>query len=142
MIGNASFCLSSFPDHSIQSIQHATMFLVTSWSCDAALTLGSQAGHCLSCSCSFQVLATCREPRPGCLAFFTDQLRHNACASQVFIKKMLNYLAQMWSFKKVVLISDGCAALFKSKLTVLPLSHTLICLVQSPLKRSFLALTM
>ena len=57
-------------------------------------------------------------------------------------KKMLNYLAQMWSFKKVVLISDGCAALFKSKLTVLPLSHTLICLVQSPLKRSFLALTM
>ena len=102
----------------------ATMFLVTSWSCDAALTLGLQAGHCLSCSCSFQVLATCRELRPGCLAFFTDQLRHNACASQVFIEKTLNYLAQLWLFKKVVLISDGCAAQFVKTYSSSPQPYT------------------
>ena len=49
--------------------------------------------------------------------FFMDDLRHDACASQVFIEKTMNYLSQLWAFNRVIMISDGCAAQFKSKLS-------------------------
>lgn len=67
---------------------------------------------------------TCQELRRDCLVFFTDDLRHDACASQVFIEKTMNYLSQLRSFSRVIMISDGCAAQFKSKLPFFLLSHT------------------
>ena len=57
--------------------------------------------------------------------FLSDDLRHDAHFAQVCVQQVLQYLSSIVdSLKKVVLVSDGCAAQFKSKLPFLFLSHT------------------
>ena len=67
----------------------------------------------------------CGELRRDSLVFLSDDLRHDAHFAQVRVQQVLQYLPGIVnSLKKVVLVSDGCAAQFKSKLPFLFLSHT------------------
>ena len=57
--------------------------------------------------------------------FLSDDLRQDAHFAQVCVQQVLQYLSGIVdSLKKVVLVSDGCATQFKSKLPFLFLSHT------------------
>ena len=67
----------------------------------------------------------CGELRRDSLVFLSDDVRHDAHLAQVCVQQVLQYLSGIVdSLKKVVLVSDGCAAQFKSKLPFLFLSHT------------------
>ena len=68
----------------------------------------------------------CRELRHDEVAFLSDDLHKDASMSQMFIENILQRLQRNIgaSLKKVILVSDGCAAQFKSKLPFLLLSHT------------------
>ena len=68
---------------------------------------------------------SCGELRRDSLVFLSDDLCHDAHFAQVCVQQVLQYLSGIVdSLKKVVLVSDGCAAQFKSKLPFLFLSHT------------------
>ncbi|XP_076436127.1 uncharacterized protein LOC143275737 [Babylonia areolata] len=67
---------------------------------------------------------SCGELRRDNLVFLSDDLRHDACITQVFIENILEYVSKLRNMKKVLLVSDGCAAQFKSKLPFLFLARS------------------
>ena len=56
--------------------------------------------------------------------FFTDDLSPDAHAVHVCMPQVLQHLTNMLCVKKVIMVSDSCAAHFKSKLPFLFLLHT------------------
>ena len=56
--------------------------------------------------------------------FFTDDLSHDAHVVQMCMQQVLQHLTNVLCVKKVIMVSDGCAAQFKSKLPFLFLSRT------------------
>ena len=60
----------------------------------------------------------------NCWVFFTDDLSHDAHVVQVCMQQVLQHRTNVLCVKKVIMMSDGCAAQFKSKLPFLFLSHT------------------
>ena len=77
----------------------------------------------------FPVVVFCRcgcgELRRDSLVCLGDDLRRDAHLARVCAQQVLQYLSGIVdSLKKVVLVNDGCAAQFKSKLPFLFLSHT------------------
>lgn len=60
------------------------------------------------------------------IAFFNDDLRHDAYMTQAFVDRIVAVMHERLgsSLKKVILASDGCAAQFKSKLPFLLFSRS------------------
>ena len=68
--------------------------------------------------------AGCQQLRRDCPVFLSDDLNHDSHASQAFAQHVVAYLPTVRHSEKVVLVSDGCSAQFKSRLPFLYQSHT------------------
>ena len=62
--------------------------------------------------------------RESLVFFFTDDLSHDAHVVQMCMQQVLQHLTNVLCVKKAIMVSDGCAAQFKSKLPFLFLSRT------------------
>lgn len=58
------------------------------------------------------------------LFLFTDELRHDAHVAQACMQQVLQHLKGVLSLRKVIIVSNRCAAQFQSKLPFPFLSHT------------------